>query len=319
MKKIRVVALSRSMKIVCSENIELAKNNLTAMGYQLDFAKSCNVCDAFYSSSVFSRKKDLEAAFNDKNVDIILAAIGGYNVNQILDGLNYNMIKKNPKPICGYSDITVLLNAIYAKTGMITYLGPNFQSFAMKKGLTDTLFYFQKAMNKEAYYLKDPEYYSSDRWYDNQEARIFIKNKGCYVINEGYAEGIIVGGNLCSFNLLQGTDYLPDLENKILFIEDDELVGSEFAYEFDRNLVSLMSQKGFAKVKGLVIGRAQTATKMNLKKWQKILNKKVLKQIPVIVNANFGHTTPNATIPIGGRCIINTALNKEQMIYITFD
>jgi len=94
------------------------------------------------------------------------------------------------------------------------------------------------------------------------------------VINKGQTEGIIIGGNLCNFNLLQGTKYMPDLTDKISFLEDDDLAGTEFPYEFDRNLTSLMQQPNFNKVRGLILGRAQTQTSMNLAKWRKILDKK---------------------------------------------
>ncbi len=315
MKNILVCALSRSLGMICEENIKLAKNKLISLGYNVKFSKNAHVTDDFISSSISKRISDFHNAIKDKNVDIILSVLGGYNCNQLLKYINYNLIKKNPKIICGYSDITVLLNAIYAKTGMTTFLGPTFHSFAMKKGLEQTVEYFEKAINGEEYYLKDPEFYSSDKWYDDQENRKFIKNKGCYIINEGISEGIIVGGNLCSFNLLQGTSYMPDLQDKILFIEDDSLVGKEFPYEFDRNLVSLIQQDNFDKVKGIVIGRCQTQTGMTISKWKKILNKKELKKIPIIINANFGHTTPNATIPIGGHCRIDTN-NKGKEILI---
>ncbi len=316
MKNIMVCALSRSLKMICESNIRLANDKLKLLGYNVYFSKNANVCDSFISSSVNERVTDFHDALKNKNIDIILSVLGGYNANQLLDYIDYDLIKKNPKIICGYSDITVLLNAIYAQTGLITYLGPNFHSFAMKTGLEDTIEYFNKSINKELFYLDDPEYYSSDKWYDDQTKRKFIKNKGKIIINPGKAEGTIIGGNLCSFNLLQGTKYMPSLKDKILFIEEDSLVGEEFPYEFDRNLVSLIQQKDFDKVKGIVIGRSQTQTKMNLKKWKKILDKKELKNIPIIINANFGHTTPNATIPIGGYCIIDT-YNKGNEIYIS--
>ena len=317
MKNIMVCTLSRSLGMICDENIDLAKKRLEQIGYNVKFSKNSSYTDTFISASIKKRITDFHSALKNKNIDIILSVLGGYNCNQLLDYIDYNLIKKNPKIICGYSDITVLLNAIYAKTGVITYLGPTFQSFSMKKGLEGTIEYFEKAINHESYYLKDPVFYSSDKWYDDQENRKFIKNKGCIVINEGKTKGTIIGGNLCSFNLLQGTQYMPSLINKILFIEDDALVGKEFPYEFDRNLVSLIQQKDFDKVKGIVIGRSQTQTGMNLTKWKKILNKKELKNIPIIINVNFGHTTPNATIPIGGKCIIDTY--SENKIYISFD
>ena len=316
MKNIMVVAFSRSLKMICDENIDLATKRLESTGYNVTFSKNSSICDSFISSSIKNRVDDFNYALKDKKIDIILSVLGGYNANQLLDYLDYDLIKRKNKIICGYSDITVLLNAIYKMSSIITYLGPTFHSFAMIKGLDGTIDYFNKAINKESYYLLDPPYYSSDFWYDDQENRKFIKNKGLKVINNGVAEGIIIGGNLCSFNLLQGTKYMPDLTNKILFLEDDALVGVEFPYEFDRNLVSLMQQPNFDKVRGIVIGRAHKCTKMNLLKWRKILNKKELKNIPVIVNANFGHTTPNATIPIGGYCKIDT-FNIGKEIYIS--
>ena len=302
--------------MICKENIELAHNRLQSLGYGVYYSDNCAKCDSFISSSIKQRIDDLHFAFKRKDIDIILTTLGGYNSNQLLKYINYNLIKNNPKPICGYSDITVLLNAIYKKTGVVTYLGPTFHSFAMKDGLEDTIKYFELAINNKKYYLEDFKYYSSDKWYDNQDKRKFIKNSGSYVINEGEADGTIIGGNLCSFNLLQGTEYMPDLSNKILFIEDDSLVGEEFPYEFERNLVSLIQQKNFDKVKGVVFGRCQGETKMNINKWKKILNKKELKNIPIIVNASFGHTTPNATIPIGGKCYINTYNKNKILIWV---
>ena len=314
MKNIMVCALSRSLKMICDENINLAKDKLEKLGYNVYFSKNSFICDLFISSSIQKRVQDFHKAIKDENIDIILAVLGGYNVNQLLNYLDYDLIKNNPKIICGYSDITVLLNAIYAKCNIITYLGPTFHSFAMQKGLNDTIKYFNKAINEKKYSLKDSKYYSSDKWYDNQKNRIFIKNKGMIVINKGIAQGTIIGGNLCSLNLLQGTNYMPSLVDKILFIEDDSLVGAEFPYEFDRNLTSLMQQKDFDKVKALVIGKAQIQTNMNLTKWRKILNKKELKNIPIIIDVNFGHTTPNYTIPIGGYCYINTEIKDKIII-----
>lgn len=187
----------------------------------------------------------------------------------ILYYIDYELLKSKPKKIFGYSDITVLLNAVYKMTGITTFLGPTFHSFSMQKGLDDTIESFIKVLDNKEYILFDPEFYSSDKWYENQEDRKFIKNEGMIVINAGKTEGVIVGGNLCSFNLLQGTKYMPDLTDKILFLEDDALVGKEFPYEFDRNLTSLIQQPNFEKIRGIVIGRAQIQTEMTLEKWKK--------------------------------------------------
>lgn len=314
MKNIAVVAFSRSLGMICQENINHSKQKLKELGYNVSFSKNSNVCDSFISSSIRSRISDFHEALKNNNIDIILSVLGGYNCNQLLNYIDYDLIKKSSKKICGYSDITVLLNAIYEMTGVVTFLGPTFHSFAMQKGLDGTIESFERVLNGKEYILSDPEFYSSDKWYDDQENRKFIKNKGTMVINEGKTQGIIVGGNLCSFNLLQGTKYMPDLTDKVLFLEDDALVGEEFPYEFDRNLTSLIQQPNFDKVKGIVIGRAQTQAFMNKSKWEKILNKKELKKIPIIINTNFGHTTPNATIPIGRLCKIDTSSKNKKII-----
>ena len=311
-KNIMVISPSRSLNWICEENISLAKKRLESLGYNIYFSKNAFVKDEFLSSDISERVEDIHEAFSNKNIGIILPALGGYNVNHLLDYIDYDLIKNNSKIICGYSDVVVLLNAIYAMTGITTYLGPTFHSFAMKKGLDGTIEAFQKVIDHKKYKLTDPDFYSSDKWYDDQKNRKFIKNDGMAIINDGKATGKIIGGNLCSLGLLQGTKYMPDLKDKIIFLEDDALTGVEFPYEFDRNLVSLMQQPDFCKVKGIVIGRTQTATEMTVQKWQKILDKKELKKIPIIIDANFGHTTPNATIPIGGNCTINT--KKKEII-----
>ena len=112
MKNIKVCALSRSLGMICDENIKLAKEKLESLNYKVEFSKNAKVKDAFVSSSIQRRVSDFHDAIKDQNIDIILSVLGGYNVNQLLNYIDYDLIKKNPKPICGYSDITVLLNAI---------------------------------------------------------------------------------------------------------------------------------------------------------------------------------------------------------------
>ena len=137
----------------------------------------------------------------------------------------------------------------------------------------------------------------------DQENRHFIPNDGPYVINEGETEGVIFGGNLGTFNLLQGTEYMPSLQQSILFLEDD--------YEsqpatFDRDLQSLIHQPSFAEVKGIVIGRFQKASNMSKELLTPIMkSKRELDRIPVVADVDFGHTAPMITFPIGGRVTLS--------------
>ncbi len=303
--EVRVIAPSRSMAMLREDCIELATKRLEELGLKVTFGKHVMEEDPDYmATEVKSRAEDFNEAFADKNVKAILTVIGGFNSNQILRYIDFENIKNNPKIFCGFSDITVLSNSIYAKTGLVTYSGPHYSSFGMKKGFMEyEMEYFKKMFfdNKEIE-VKSSDEWSDDPWFADQENREFIKNDGMFIINEGEAEGKIVGGNLCTLNLIQGTEYMPSIEDSILFIEDDEMAGKYFFVEFDRNLVSLIMQPGFDKVKGIVIGRSQKAACMTKEKWIKLIkNKPELENIPVIAGADFGHTTPIFTFPIGGK------------------
>lgn len=302
--EIRVIAPSRSMKILKEDTIKLAKSRLEELGFKVSFGKNVmnSVNDDYKCASIEDRVSDLHEAFADKNVKAILTVIGGYNVNQILDYIDYDLIKNNPKILCGFSDITALTNAIYTKTGLITYSGVHFSSFGMRDGFDYSMEYFCKIfMNNENIKIESSNEWSNDSWFKDQNNRIFENNEGMQIINEGEASGKIIGGNLCTLNLLQGTEYMPDLDNSILFLEDDGLVGNQFEKEFDRDLQSLLHASKEKKINGVVIGRAEKVSNMNYNKWVNVIKtKKELENIPIIINANFGHTTPIFTFPIGG-------------------
>ena len=272
--EIRVIAPSSSMSILNEQIVELAKTKLENMGFKVSFGKNVlkSIGEDYNCASIEDRVEDLHEAFLDKNVKAILTVIGGYNVNQILDYIDYNLIEENPKILCGFSDITALTNAIYAKTGMVTYSGPHFSSFGMKKGLEYTEEYFKKMFMQEGNIeIKSSKEWSNDKWAKNQEDRKFIKNEGMKIVNKGEAEGIIIGGNLCTLNLLQGTEYMPNTQNSILFIEDDGLVRGEFNKEFDRDLQSLLHVA--KNVKAIIVGRAENICEMNYEKWSRIFKK----------------------------------------------
>jgi muramoyltetrapeptide carboxypeptidase LdcA involved in peptidoglycan recycling len=300
--EIRIIAPSRSLSLCSKELIKLAKENFEKQEFKITFSKNCRELDIFVSSSMKSRVEDIHEAFRDKNVKAIFTVIGGFNSNQLLKYLDYNLIKNNPKILCGYSDITALANAITAKTDLITYSGLHFSTWAMKKKFEYNLEYFKKCLIDENEFIVEPsKTWSDDAWYKDQENRKIEKNEGFIILNQGEAEGTIFGGNLCTLNLLQGTEFMPDISNSILFIEDDDMAGNNFGVEFDRNLQSLIHQPNFNKVRGIIIGRFQKNTDMNLEKLKYIIKtKEELKNLPIVANVNFGHTNPIITFPIGG-------------------
>jgi muramoyltetrapeptide carboxypeptidase LdcA involved in peptidoglycan recycling len=309
---VRVITPARSLAMpwINEELKKVAQKRFEELGLNLTFAEHVNDIDDFNSSSIKARVSDLHEAFQDKSVKLVITVIGGFNSNQLLRYLDYDLIKSNPKILCGYSDITALANAIYAKTGLITYSGPHYFSFGDKKGFDYTLDFFKKCLfSQEPFELKPAEMWSDDRWANDQEKRHFVKNEGYWVINEGKARGAIVGGNQCTFNLLHGTEFMPKIEDSILFLEDDD---EEHVATIDRDLQSIIHQPGFEKVRGVVIGRFQPKTGMTKELLTKIIKSKIeLNNIPVIANVDFGHTMPIITFPIGGVVEIEVSANNS--------
>ena len=307
--EVRIIAPARSLKLLSEETKKIADQRFKELGLKLSFGKNVNEADEFMSSTIELRIEDLHLAFSDKNIKAIFTVIGGFNSNQLLRYINWNLIRNNPKIFCGYSDITALNNSIFAKTGLVTYSGPHYSSLGQKLHLDYTLDYLKKCLMSDASFeVKPSDFWTDDLWFLDQDKRQPIKNPGFLVINEGEAQGTILGANLCTFNLLQGTEYFPDLTKSVLFIEDD---GTSNAVTFDRDLQSLIHQSKFPKIKGIVIGRFQKASKITNENVIKIIKtKKELNNIPVIYGVDFGHSDPKITFPIGGTVHLKT--NKNQ-------
>jgi muramoyltetrapeptide carboxypeptidase len=123
-----VIAPSRSLAIVGPDVRAEADRKLAALGLEVSFGEHVEVCDDFSSAPVQDRLADLHAAFADPGVDGILTVLGGFNSNQLLAGIDYDLVAAHPKALCGFSDITALANALYARAGVVAYSGPHYSS-----------------------------------------------------------------------------------------------------------------------------------------------------------------------------------------------
>ncbi len=313
---VRVVSPARSLAVVSPDLRQVALQNLAALRLNVTFSQHVEEEDGFHSSSIESRVEDLHAAFADPNVHAILTTLGGFNSNQLLAYLDYDLIRANPKILCGYSDITALACAIHACTGLVTYSGPHFSTLGMRQGLDYTLHHFQAClMHAEPFEVLPSLAWSDDAWYKDQEQRRFEPNPGYQVIQEGQGEGRLVGGNLCTLNLLQGTRFMPSLRDCLLFVEDDE---ESQPQHFDRDLQSLLHQSDLSGLRGLIIGRFQRASHMQPETLVEIVRtKRELAGIPIIAQADFGHTTPHLTLPIGGTARLEAGTGEVHWRILT--
>ena len=283
--EIRIIAPSGSLTRVRTDVLERSLAYLDENGFRVTYSTNCREMDSFSSSSVESRAADLHEAFADPDVKAVMACIGGFNVNQILPYIDYDLIRANPKILCGYSDITALLNAVYARTGLVTYHAPHLAALGFLREREYTHKYLTACLMNEDPISVTPS-----------------ETAGSYtVLQEGTCEGEIVGGNLCTLNLLQGTPYMPDLRDKVLFIEDDNIMGDYFPYEFDRNLQSLLQVSGAESVRGIVFGRFDESCRLTEDTIRAIVKGKVPAGIPVVFGTDFGHVFPMISFPVGGR------------------
>ncbi|HEO5320209.1 TPA: LD-carboxypeptidase [Streptococcus agalactiae] len=279
----------------------LAKEVLEKLGFQVSFSKHYLENDILYSASIASRVEDLHEAFADPSVDAILATIGGFNSNELLPYLDYDLISKNPKIICGYSDSTAFLNAIFAKAKIQTYMGPAYSSFKMKEGQPYQTQTWLTAMTENHYELWPSEEWSSDPWYDPSKPRQFFPTEW-KIYNHGKASGTIIGGNLSTFGLLRGTPYAPKIERYVLLIEEAE--ESNF-YEFDRNLAAIL--QAYPHPQAILMGRFPKECSMTPQVFEYILSKHaIFKEIPVIYDMDFAHTQPLLTVTIGAEISVDT-------------
>ncbi|NQN60451.1 LD-carboxypeptidase [Streptococcus suis] len=278
-----------------------AKEKLENLGFKLTFSEHYFENDIFDSAPIASRVADLEAAFADESVDAILTTIGGVNCNELLPYLDFDLIARHPKIFCGYSDTTALLNAIYAKTGMQTYMGPAYSSFKMVQAQEYQTEAWFKAVTQDSYELTPSPEWSSDAWYLPDAPRTFYQTEW-KVYNPGQASGIAIGGNISSLNLLTGTEFAPRPDKYILFLEeaedDDYLI-------IARHLTALL--QAYPNPQALVFGRFPKETKMTEEILLAILDKHpILQKVPVLYDLDFAHTQPLFTITIGGQVELDT-------------
>ena len=312
---VRIVAPSHSLSMIAHDLRDIATKRLVDLGLTVTFSEYAEEQDEHISSSIESRVVDLHAAFADPLVKAIFTVIGGFNCNQLLPYLDWDLIRKNPKIFIGYSDTTALQTAMLTKADIVTYSGPAYSTFGQKLYFDYTLEYVKKCLFEDVPFIINPSpSWTDDAWYVNQEDRHPIPNEGYWILSQGEAEGTIIGVNLCTLNLLQGTEYFPNVHDAILFLEDD--VESDYKH-FDRDFESLLQAMPIENIRGIVFGRFQNKSAMTRQLMEQLIHiRPKLKQIPIIANADFGHTSPIITFPIGGKARITAREGKAEIVIV---
>ncbi len=294
--EIRIIAPSQSYRSNQKDQYRRAQERLERLGYKVSFGTNVASVLNFGTATPKQRASDFNNAFANKNVKAVMAIDGGWSANEILPLIDWQIVRSNPKPLTGFSDITVLLNAMYAKTGNVAYLGPNFGTLGHMQSWQYTLGNYDAVLQQ-----KLPIDLSSSKQWGAKKSDHF-KTKAWKALTEGEAEATLLGGNLGTFYLLQGTEYQPQFDEPFIFVlEDDDEAGKYTAREVSRRFESLLQLPNFRRnLRGLIIGRFQPDSKVSDRDIATIVASKELGNIPIISGIDFGHTLPMITLPIGG-------------------
>jgi muramoyltetrapeptide carboxypeptidase len=280
---IGVVAPSNPIIDENIEEVKKAKEIVESNGFKVKFSKNLFSNTNGYSATAKEKAEDINEMFANKDIKMIWCAKGGNNSNSVFEYLDYDIIKDNPKIICGYSDITSLTNIINEKTGLVTFSGTNFKTIATD----ETDYSYNEAIKR---------FVEGSLEFGKEET-------GYKTVKQGQAEGKLIGGNLSLTTQLVSGKYKINFQDKILFIEE---LGFEANPVLVSNNLYFMKQNGvFDKIKGLWIGNYEHESGVSLEKIVlDVLDGEY--NFPIIKSNNFGHIETKTVIPIGVMAKIDT-------------
>lgn len=267
-------------------------NSLTDLGYELVLGDNHRKRNGYLAGTDDERVSDLHAMFLDSSIDGIVCTRGGYGSNRILELIDFDLIQNNPKPFIGFSDITSLHLAIFKQTGLITFHGP--------VGKSDWNDFTIQSWTNILHNAETPIYNIPE---DQDDA---------FIINEGNAEGNLLGGNLTVLTSLIGSNYLPDFNNAILFLED---IGED-VYRIDRMMSQLKLSGILNSLNGFIFGKctdcSANANSLSLKT---VLTEYIKPlDIPAFYGAMISHEEQNLTIPVGVQASINATNQTIEIL-----
>ncbi|MCJ8279399.1 MAG: LD-carboxypeptidase [Rivularia sp. ALOHA_DT_140] len=288
------VGLISPAGIINPEDVREAKEVFTALGLKVKPGRHILDRYGYLAGTDKNRASDVNAMFTDKSIKAIIAMRGGWGGNRILPLLNYNSIRANPKIIMGYSDITSLLLAITARSGLVTFHGPvatsTWNNFTLK---------YVKSI------LFDGQIVTMNNTFVTQLRR--------EIITPGTARGRLIGGNLSVINSMLGSPYLPEWKGNIFFIED---IGEDI-YRIDRMLVQLKNAGILNQLSGFVFGqctRCSMGDEPSLTLIQVLQDHIRPLNIPAWYGSMIGHIRDKFTVPIGVEVEINANTGIIKML-----
>ena len=301
---------------------ERGKNYLISKGFRLIEGSLCGKRDFYRSGSIAERVSELNDLIRNPDVRCIMSSIGGMNSNSLLPYIDYDALRKDPKIIIGYSDVTAVLFAIYAQTGLVTYYGPAVvSSFGELPPYVDETFnYFESVVTEKEslpYVLPTPDIWTDEfiDWDSQDRSKKGTENK-LVTVHCGKAEGRLIAGNLNTMEGFWASEYFPEIRKGDILLIEDSLKDTA---TIERSFAMLKLNGVFDLIGGLVLGKhEQFDDRGSGRKPYEILEEVMGNiSIPVLAEFDCCHTHPMLTVPIGSYVCLDadrrqlTILNEE--------
>jgi muramoyltetrapeptide carboxypeptidase len=315
---IGIFSPSSPITYTCPNRFERAKKYLQRKGFKIVEGNLTGKYDFYRSGSIKDRAEELNALIRNTEIKCIMSTIGGMNSNSILPYIDYEALKRNPKIIIGYSDVTAILLAIFAQTGIVTYYGPALvASFGELPPFVDSTYkYFKEITMDETkipYLFETPEYWSDEHinWETQDISKEKRKNQ-CITVCKGIVRGRVIGGNLNTMHGIWGSNYMPEIKDgDILFIEDS----LKDSATIERSFSFLKLNGVLDKISGIILGKHELFddSKTGRKPYEILLEVLGCNKIPFVADFDCCHTQPMMTLPIGCQIELD-ATNKKVTI-----
>ena len=302
--------------------LDNAYSKLKKLGYNIKETNSVRLSINGRSNNAKTRASELEELFNDKNTDIIISASGGEFMLEILPYLNYNIIKNNPKWFCGYSDNTSLGFLLPTVLDIASIYGDNISSFGMDKWHTSINNYLEILKGNIIIQNSFDKYQSTYQEYITGLENYNLDSKVNWINLTGEKEikleGRLIGGCLDVLLTLVGTKYdkVKEFINRyekdgiVWFLESCDLSSEQII----RGLWQLKEAGWFKNTKGFIFGRTVTKKTYTNTSYEDAIKQSLVElNVPIIIDADFGHTSPRMTIINGCYTIITSKSSKGEI------
>lgn len=284
-------------------DIEIVEESLAALGYRTRRGAHVLNRRGYFAGTDEERAADLDAMFRDPQVKAIHCVRGGWGSARLLPLLDWEAIARHPKIVLGYSDVTALVLALHAKTGLVTFHGPNgteqwnpFNVGYLRRVLTDA----------EAVTFENPK--------EIDEEQLTVVKHRVQTIAPGAARGRLLGGNLTVLTSIIGSGLLPDWEDSILFLEDVD----EAPYRIDRMLTQLRLAGILQRARAVVWGscsRCEPGEGFGSLTITDVLNDHLKPLgVPAWQGAMIGHIDRQFTLPVGIEVEVNASAGTIRML-----